>query len=158
DEMYDALMVAGYVKDSELEPGWKALLEQLGGRTLQKDDAWFALERRDDEPIELLASRLEVLGPVRERDLDVEDASTLLLSLEGQGGILGGRFTPGAREIEWCDRRLLARIHRYTLSKLRAEIEPVTPAEFLRFLTHWQHVAGEDQVRGIDGLASVIEQ
>jgi len=82
----------------------------------------------------------------------------LLLALEGQGRVLRGRFTPGTPDIEWCDRRLLARIHRYTLSRLRAEIEPVSAADFLRFLTHWQHVAGEDAVRGTDGLAAVIEQ
>ena len=57
----------------------------------------------------------------------------------------------GRRELEWCDRRLLARIHRYTLNRLRAEIEPVTAADFLRFLLHWQHVAGEDQVRAPKG-------
>ena len=78
--------------------------------------------------------------------------------LEAQGRILRGRFTPGAAELEWCDRRLLARIHRYTLSRLRAEIEPVSAADFMRFLLHWQHVAGEDQVRGAEGLAAVVEQ
>src|SRR5207248_11525031 len=56
------------------------------------------------------------------------------------------------------DRRLLARIHRYTLNRLRAEIEPVSAADFLRFLFHWQHVAGEDQVSGAEGLAAVVEQ
>jgi len=81
-----------------------------------------------------------------------------LLALEGQGRVLRGRFTPGAPEVEWCDRRLLARIHRYTLSRLRAEIEPTTAADFMRFLAHWQHVAGEDQVRGPEGLAAVVEQ
>ena len=60
--------------------------------------------------------------------------------------------------MEWCDRRLLARIHRYTLNRLRAEIEPVSAADFMRFLLHWQHVAGEDQVKGAEGLAAVIEQ
>src|SRR5262249_22252636 len=80
-----------------------------------------------------------------------------LLALEGQGRILRGRFT-SANQLEWCDRRLLARIHRYTLNRLRAEIEPVTATEFLRFLTHWQHVAGEDRLHGVDGLAAAVEQ
>jgi ATP-dependent Lhr-like helicase len=62
------------------------------------------------------------------------------------------------QETEWCDRRLLARIHRYTLNRLRAEIEPVTAADFMRFLLHWQHVAGEDQVKGGEGLVAVVEQ
>ena len=57
--------------------------------------------------------------------------------------VLRGRFTPRAAthaSSEWCDRALLARIHRYTLNRLRAEIEPVTPADFMRFLFTWQHV------------------
>ena len=69
-----------------------------------------------------------------------------------------GASRPGIAELEWCDRRLLARIHRYTLNRLRAEIEPVSAADFLRFLLHWQHVAGEDQVHGVEGLAAVVEQ
>src|SRR5438093_8758309 len=95
---------------------------------------------------------MEVLGPIAEKE------NSMLLKLEGQGRILRGRFTPATAELEWCDRRLLARIHRYTLNKLRSEIQPVSAADFLRFLFHWQHVAGEDQVQGVEGLAAVIEQ
>jgi ATP-dependent Lhr-like helicase len=142
---------------------WAALLELLGPRAVKKGDAWFAHEREKDEFVDLVASRLEVLGPVMERSPALSlgspsDISTALLALEGQGRILRGRFTPGRPEIEWCDRRLLARIHRYTLSRLRAEIEPVTAAEYFRFLTHWQHVAGEDQMHGAEGVAAVVEQ
>src|SRR5207248_825934 len=143
DEMYDALMVAGYIKQSELAPQWPALLAELGERAIRKGGAWFALERVDDEPLEIIASRLEVLGPVTERQLDTPDAGIALQALETQGRVLRGRFTPGTAELEWCDRRLLARIHRYTLNKLRSEIQPVSAADFLRFLFHWQHVAGE---------------
>ena len=158
DEMYDALMVAGYIKQAELAPHWPGLLDSLGERAIRRGEAWFALERADDEPLELIASRLEALGPVTERQIDVPDAAVALQALETQGRILRGRFTPGIAELEWCDRRLLARIHRYTLNRLRAEIEPVSAADFLRFLFHWQHVAGEDQVQGVEGLAAVIEQ
>ena len=59
--------------------------------------------------------------------------------------------------VEWCDRRLLARIHRYTLNRLRAEIEPVSPADFMRFLFAWQHVAPSSRLTGIDGLRAVLE-
>jgi ATP-dependent helicase Lhr and Lhr-like helicase len=161
--MYDALMVAGFIRESELAAHWPALLEQLGPRVVKVDDAWFAVERQDDEPIELLMSRLEVLGPMTEAALSFprrreSNIGQLLIALESQGRILRGFFTPGASETEWCDRRLLARIHRYTLSRLRAEIEPVSAADFMRFLLHWQHVAAEDQVRGDEGLAAVIEQ
>src|SRR2546425_1932746 len=158
DEMYDALMVAGYIKQSELAPHWPALLAQLGERAVSKGAAWFPLERVEDDVLEIIASRLEVLGPVTERQLDVPDAGIALQALETQGRILRGRFTPGMAELEWCDRRLLARIHRYTLNKLRSEIEPVSAAEFLRFLFHWHHLAGEDQVQGAEGLAAVVEQ
>ncbi len=81
-----------------------------------------------------------------------------LLALENEGKLLRGRFTAGAAQLEWCDRRLLARIHRYTLNRLRAEIEPVGAADFMRFLLHWQHVAGEQQLKGPEGLAAVVEQ
>src|SRR3954464_1477127 len=158
DEMYDALMVAGYIKQSELAPHWPALLNSLGERAIKRGEAWFALERIDEEPLELIASRLEVLGPVTEQRLDMPDGNMALQALETQGRVLRGRFTPGIAELEWCDRRLLARIHRYTLNRLRAEIEPVSAADFLRFLLHWQHVAGEDQLRGVEGLAAAVEQ
>ncbi len=157
DEMYDALMVAGYIAPSELAPHWPSLTAELGARAVKKRRGWHALERKDDEVSDIVASRMEVLGPVTERQLD-EDERAVLAILEGQGRILRGRFTPGTPDIEWCDRRLLARVHRYTLSRLRAEIEPVSAADYLRFLTHWQHVAGEDQMHGADGVAAVVEQ
>src|SRR4029453_12078471 len=84
DEMYDALMVAGYIKQSELAPHWKNLLDQLGERALKKGNAWFALERVDHDPLEILASRLEVLGPVTERGVDIPEAETALIALETQ--------------------------------------------------------------------------
>jgi len=71
---------------------------------------------------------------------------------------LRGRFTSGAAQLEWCDRRLLARIHRYTLNRLRAEIEPVSAADFMRFLLHWQHLADDERLKGPEGLAAVVEQ
>ncbi|HEX8983952.1 MAG TPA: hypothetical protein VF767_00920, partial [Bryobacteraceae bacterium] len=59
---------------------------------------------------------------------------------------------------EWCERRLLARIHRLTVGRLRKEIEPVTPAQFLNWLLAWQHVAPGTQVRGERGLLEVLHQ
>jgi len=142
--------VAGYIKETELAGHWPALLEKLGGRAVTRGDAWFALERKDDDEVEITASRLEVLGPI------TSDETEVLLALEAQGRILRGKFS--SNELQWCDRRLLARIHRYTLNKLRSEIEPVSAADFMRFLLHWQHVAGEDQVKGASGLMAVLEQ
>jgi ATP-dependent Lhr-like helicase len=119
----------------------------------------------EDAARELVRGRMEVSGPMTARGI----ADTLalaetglvdgaLLALEGEGKILRGRFTPGNETLEWCDRRLLARIHRYTLNRLRAEIEPVSAADFMRFLLHWQHVAGDVRLRGAEGVAAVIEQ
>ena len=122
---------------------------------------------REDAARELVRGRTEVLGPVTARELadslGLSDAALIdgaLLALENEGKLLRGRFTPasGTGLLEWCDRRLLARIHRYTLNRLRAEIEPVSAVDFMRFLLHWQHAAGETQVKGVEGLAAVIEQ
>src|SRR5438128_710034 len=66
DEMSDALMRAGYIKQSELAPHWPNLLAQLGERAVKKGGAWFALERCEDDPLEIVASRLEILGPLTE--------------------------------------------------------------------------------------------
>jgi ATP-dependent Lhr-like helicase len=69
-----------------------------------------------------------------------------------------GRFTPGASVDEWCERRLLARIHRYTVKRLRAEIEPVAARDFLRFLFDWQRVAPDARMEGPDALGEVVAQ
>src|SRR2546427_9085337 len=58
--------------------------------------------------------------------------------------------------VEWCDRRLLARIHRYTLHRLRAEIEPVSPADFMRYLFAWQHVDPATRLAGVEGLPAIV--
>ena len=117
---------------------------------------------------EMIRGRLTVVGPITADGLaqslaiDVRDADNALLALETEGVVLRGRFTPlsdhgdSQTAIEWCDRTLLARIHRYTLNRLRAEIEPVTPADFMRFLFKWQHVDTPDRLTGIDGLREVI--
>jgi ATP-dependent Lhr-like helicase len=113
--------------------------------------------------VELLRGRLAILGPVTAAALAESIALPLasvdeaLLTLESEGVILRGSFS-AVPDLEWCDRRLLARIHRYTLNRLRAEIAPVSPAEFMRFLFAWQHVGDRNQLTGIDGLRAVIAQ
>jgi len=85
-----------------------------------------------------------------------------MAKLEAGGQVLRGRFTPRAKapdtEMEWCNRRLLARIHRLTLGRLRKEIEPVASADFLRFLFTWQHVAPGTQLHGADGVLQIVRQ
>jgi ATP-dependent Lhr-like helicase len=81
-----------------------------------------------------------------------------LARLEGEGQILRGQFTPGSTAVEWCHRRLLARIHRMTIGRLRREIEPVTTTDFMRFLARWQHVAPGTQLHGLDGMLQIVKQ
>jgi ATP-dependent Lhr-like helicase len=114
--------------------------------------------------IEILRGRLESLGPVTADalaaplGLDVAEVLPAILALETEGFALRGRFTPGALADEWCDRRLLARIHRATLKRLRAEIEPVTTRDFLRFLLAWQKVAPDRRMRGPEALEALVAQ
>ncbi|MFZ1916615.1 MAG: DEAD/DEAH box helicase [Terriglobales bacterium] len=69
-----------------------------------------------------------------------------------------GRLTPAAPETEWCERRLLARIHRLTVATLRKQIQPVTAAQFMNWLLRWQHIAPGTQVRGEHGTLEVLRQ
>jgi ATP-dependent Lhr-like helicase len=116
---------------------------------------------REQALVEIVRGRLEMLGPVTVAEivssmgLKPEEIESALAALEREGFILRGHFS-GARPTEWCDRRLLARIHRATLDRLRKEIEPVTAAEFLRFLFAWQHADPEHRVEGPLGLSAVL--
>jgi ATP-dependent Lhr-like helicase len=111
----------------------------------------------------LLRGWLESSGPVtaaamaEKLALPAGAIDSALAKIESEGQVLRGSFTPGAGQ-EWCNRRVLARIHRLTLGRLRREIEPVTTADFLRFLSRWQHVARGSQLHGADGLLQVIRQ
>jgi ATP-dependent Lhr-like helicase len=112
---------------------------------------------------EMVRGRMEVSGPVTAAalaellQLPVPDIDAALLALEVEGFVLRGKFHPGAPELEWCDRRLLARIHRLTINRLRAEIQPVTVAEFQRFLLAWHRVDAENRVEGPEGVQAVLE-
>ena len=180
DELHDALLTAGFLVDGEFP---REMMEELvaARRAGRLDiDVWIAAERlpeilaihpqpvafsappsrerewtREAAMVELIRGRLSIVGPasiaelaasLRVSDRDIE---TALLTLESEGVVLrtGGN---------WCDRRLLARIHRYTLNRLRSEIEPVPAADFTRFLFAWQHVS--QKLSGIDGLRIVVAQ
>lgn len=114
--------------------------------------------------VELVRGRLEGLGPVTVLDLasslalTTNDIEAALLKLEAEGFVIRGRFTPTTEQTEWCARRLLARIHSYTLNRLRQEIEPVVSADFIRFLLSWQKVAPEHQMEGPESVRAIIEQ
>ncbi len=87
-----------------------------------------------------------------------DDVETAMLTLESQGVVLRGQFVGDAGDLQWCERRLLARIHRLTIGRLRREIEPVTPAVFMRWLLTWQHVARGTQTFGDRGALEVVRQ
>ena len=113
---------------------------------------------------ELLRGRIEVSGPMSVGQLENilglarSEIETALLGLESEGFVLRGKFHPNTTEQEWCDRRLLARIHRLTIDRLRAEIKPVSLQDFYRFLFAWQRAGPEHHVEGAEGLESVLEQ
>jgi ATP-dependent Lhr-like helicase len=176
DELHDALLTL-----ITLPPAseWQSYFDSLtrtrrvqtigrGGRPF-----WVAAERAgivDSEEGILATVRgwMESTGPMKVSALadrlalprDVVEST--MAKLEASGQVLRGRFTPGSKlpdsEIEWCNRRLLARIHRMTLGRLRKEIEPVTSADFMRFLFTWQHVAPGTQLHGVDGTLQVLKQ
>jgi len=113
---------------------------------------------------EIVRSRLEGIGPVTAgalaADLGVRRSSVeaALASLETEGFVFRGRFTPGADGEEWCERRLLARVHRYTLDRLRREIEAVPQADYLRFLLAWQRLDPDEQAEGPESLQALLQQ
>lgn len=124
-----------------------------------------------DKALEVLVrGQLECLGPVkasqlaRELGLADSDIEIALAALEAQGFVLRGRFHDlsangnGQDEVEWCDRRLLTRIHRLTLEGLRRRIEPVSPEQFVRFLVKHQHVHPQTHLRGQAGLRELVAQ
>ena len=114
--------------------------------------------------IEIVRGRLEGQGPATVAalaallGLECGPVLAALRALEAEGFALRGRFTPAAITEEWCDRRLLARIHHYTVKRLRAEIEPVSARDFLRFLLAWQRLIPNTRMEGPDALQTVVEQ
>jgi ATP-dependent Lhr-like helicase len=120
---------------------------------------------RDDALRELVRGRLEAVGPTTAHELaralgvSDGDIDIALGTLEHEGFVLRGRFTPGmpAGVLQWCERRLLARIHRYTLDRLRREIAAVPAADYMRFLLRWQRLTEDTRAAGPEGLAAVLD-
>jgi ATP-dependent Lhr-like helicase len=178
DELHDALLWLTFMTDEESgsNAAWPALMNDLAaqGRVVRTSAAgraalWVAAERLplfdpDLILVDIVRGRLEGLGPVTVSQiagsLAIEAAriEAAMLALEAQGIAMRGSFTPLSSQEEWCDRRLLARIHRYTVKRLRAEIEPVHARDFLRFLCEWQRVLPNARMQGSDALAAVLAQ
>src|SRR5213594_1639241 len=176
DELHDALLTLISLPPV---PEWKPFFEDLvklrRARVIERGglELWAAAERltvaeSEEGPFATVRGWMESTGPTTIAALaarlafpqDAVEAAVAKLASAGQ--VLRGRFTPSSkaegREIEWCNRRLLARIHRLTLGRLRKEIEPVTSADFMRFLFTWQHVAPGTQLHGPDGVLQIVKQ
>ncbi len=119
---------------------------------------------RGDAVLELVRHRLGGLGPVTANTLatslaiDRGEVEQALLRLQSEGYVMQGRFSTDAVDTEWCERHLLARIHRYTIGRLRREIEPVSRRALMRFLFDWQHVSAATRLSGPDALAATLAQ
>ncbi|WP_233446521.1 DEAD/DEAH box helicase [Paraburkholderia terrae] len=124
------------------------------------DDAW----TEDDALVDVVRARLTGFGPLplasiaRALALPASTVAQALTRLEAEGYVMRGRFTPGTTDEEWCERHLLARIHRYTVRRLRREIEPVERHDFMRFLFAWQRLTPDTRGEGRDALAAVLDQ
>jgi len=119
----------------------------------------------EEAVVELIRGRLEGLGPTTAQALAASLAVPLarvdaaLAALQAEGFAMRGAFTPEATQAnEWCERRLLARIHRYTVKRLRAEIEPIEARDFLRFLFEWQRVTAAARMEGPDAVGAILAQ
>jgi len=115
--------------------------------------------------IEVVRGRLEGSGPITAAalagwlGLAVSRIDSALAALQAEGFAMRGAFTPpGNNTNEWCERRLLARIHRYTVKRLRAEIEPIEARDFLRFLFEWQRVTPTGRMEGPDAVGAILAQ
>jgi ATP-dependent helicase Lhr and Lhr-like helicase len=120
---------------------------------------------REDALFTCITGWLAHLGPVTTPGLAgflglaPTDVEKIMLRLEAAGSILRGQFTDSSGgETEWCDRRLLARIHRLTLGSLRKQIQPVNAAQFMRWLLRWQHVTPETRLLGERGTLEALQQ
>jgi len=157
-------MIQAIYPQASLEPAIAAPADIVAARSWTREQA----------VTELIRGRLQGLGPVTALDLaeslrlESSDVGVALVELESEGFVLRGRFSEeasapeavqqGDATLEWCERRLLARIHRYTIKTLRAEIEPVSGADFMRFLFEWQGVTRSPKPEGVESLDAVIKQ
>ncbi len=168
---------------------WQPLMDELTarGRAAERSGRWYAIESAtavevllsgtpsgpdhgdlfpEQVAATLLRGHLELYSPVTVVELAALTGlpETLLnvglLTLEGEGSAIQGRFTAGGADgpVEWCSRRLLARMHGRSRQTRRRSVDPVTPEQFMRFLCRWHHVAPGTQVTSAGGLQRVLEQ
>jgi ATP-dependent Lhr-like helicase len=171
DELHDALLTlirmppdAAWQRHfDELRANRRASVMMRGAQPF-----WVAAERlaSADDALVTLRGWMESLGPITAADLSArtalsrDDIEQALHALEAQGLVLRGRFSvaEGEGDVQWCNRRILARIHHATLGRLRREIEPVSALDLYRFLCRWQHMAPGTQLHGADGTLQIVRQ
>ncbi|QVN06655.1 DEAD/DEAH box helicase [Pseudomonas rhodesiae] len=139
---------------------WQAIIPHHLALLPGFDEPWIP----EDALAEILRARLSGFGPQTLAEiaaplaLPATDIAQALARLEQEGYVLRGHFSPGADGEQWCERHLLARIHRYTVKRLRREIEPVALQDFMRFLFDWQHLSDETRGQGNAMLAQIVGQ
>jgi ATP-dependent Lhr-like helicase len=179
DELADVLRELVLLPSATLPQAWSDWMRALtaSGRAVSHGDRFVSVEKREiaeralagDEEAATAALRGWMMagGPAtatewaRRIGLDEKTVGLALLRLEASGTALRGKFHQEAINHgieEWCDRDVLARIHRRCLTRLRQEMKAVTTAEFLRYLMRWQHVAPGTQLHDSHGVAEVIAQ
>src|SRR5947209_11404639 len=187
-DLHDALMTLHVLPDTELEGkrcrGWQAMLTELEAehRVHCDGERWFAAEKIElvrstygeggssehDDAVLAIVSGWMLHSPVvtaeevaQRLGLIASEVGRALLRIQASGTVLQGSYSPMREKDaapEWCERRLLARIHRMTVSSLRKQIEPVTAQVFMRWLLQWQHVAPGSHVSGEHGLLEALKQ
>jgi ATP-dependent Lhr-like helicase len=175
DELHDALLT---LIRCPVHTPWQKWFDELhlAGRACAVAGFWVATERVEQavSPADVLLTVrgwMEHLGPVTASELaarlalPVSDVHIALATLEAEGQVFSGSYrvssvqrAPASDEIEWCNRRILARIHRLTMGRLRREIEPVTAAQLHQFLARWQHISHGTQLHGADGVLQIVRQ
>ena len=171
DELHDALLTLVTLPPADEWRGYFDELESTGRASVvarNEQPFWVATERLGsiDDHVATIRGWMESLGPVTagavadRLALSRDDVERALLTLEAEGQVLRGRFSvpEGQGEQEWCNRRILARIHRATIGDLRREIEPVSALDFHRFLCRWQHLVPGRQLHGPDGVLQIVRQ
>lgn len=154
----------------ELEAAGRAAKISLNGNIvwISRDNeasvrAMYELINPDTEIIfQTIRGWIQFLGPVTSAQLStwlqlpMQEIDNALYRIENTGLILRGQFLN--TNLEWCERRLLARIHRFTIQKLRQQISPVSLEHFFQWLMRWQHFAPDTQLQGERGLLEIITQ
>ncbi len=151
-----------YAVHERLEAVASLYLDPLSARG-QDPIAW---EEQTKALKALLRGHLECRGPMRSSELAAEFTidpalvSASLQVLESEGVILSGHFQgrQSEGEREWCERRLLQRMHRLTVEGLREQIKAVAAPVYLRFLARHQGLSPSTKLRGLEGLRATIDR